>query len=75
MFRLTRPTDDQIAAFLITQRRLTFSYDEIGSTRGVPPPGYVVDHNRVRLGEGRSTFDRAVAAVRAWRTDPGTRGL
>ena len=67
MFRLTRPTDDQIAAFLAAQRGATFSYGEIGATRGAPPAAYVVDHNRVRLGVGRSTFDRAVAAVRAWR--------
>ena len=67
MFRLTRPTDKQIVAFLATQREGTLSYGEIGATRGAPPPGYVVDHNRVRLGVGRSTFDRAVTALRAWR--------
>ena len=29
--------------------------------------GYAVDHNRVRLGQGEATFDRAVAALRAWK--------
>jgi len=67
MVRLTRPTDDQIDAFLATQRGLTFSYSEIGATRAATPPGYVVDHNRVRLGVGRSTLDRAGTAVREWR--------
>ena len=67
MFHLTRPSDRQIAAFLATQRDLTFSYAEVGSTRGAPPPGYVVDRNRARLGVGQATFDRAVAALRAWR--------
>jgi len=67
MFRLIRPTDSEIAAFLATQRELTFSYGEIGATRGLPPSGYVVDHNRARLGVGRDTFDRGVAALRAWR--------
>ncbi len=67
MFRLTRPTDEQIVAFLAAQREGTLSYGEIGATRGAPPPGYAVDHNRVRLGVGRSTFDRAVTALRSWR--------
>lgn len=67
MFRLTRPNDERIAAFLATQRGLTFSYAEVGCTRGAPPPGYVVDHNRARLGVGSDTFDRAVAALHAWR--------
>jgi uncharacterized protein (UPF0548 family) len=26
-----------------------------------------VDHNRVRLGEGEATFEKAVAALRAWK--------
>lgn len=66
-FRLTRPNEQQIAAFLATQRDLTFSYAEVGCTRGAPPPGYVLDHNRARLGVGRATFERAIVALRAWR--------
>jgi len=66
-FRLTRPTEPEIAAFLATQSALTFSYAEVGCTRGAPPPGYVVDHNRARLGVGHDTFDRAIAALRSWR--------
>jgi uncharacterized protein (UPF0548 family) len=67
MFRLTRPSEQRIAAFLATQRDLTFSYAEVGCTRGTPPPGYVVDHNRTLLGSGSGTFERAVAALRSWR--------
>ena len=66
-FRLSRPSEQRIAAFLATQRDLTFSYAEVGCTRGAPPPGYVLDHNRARLGAGKHTFDRAIAALRAWR--------
>ena len=29
--------------------------------------GYVVDHNRIRLGMGEETFVRAVEALRGWR--------
>ena len=67
MFRFTRPTEDQTAAFLAAQRGATFSYAEVGCTRGAPPPGYVIDHNRARLGVGVQTVDRAIAALRSWR--------
>ena len=66
-FRLIRPNEHQIAAFLATQRALTYSYAEVGCTRGAPPSGYVLDHNRARLGAGSETFDSAVASLRAWR--------
>jgi uncharacterized protein (UPF0548 family) len=66
-FRLTRPSEQQIAAFLATQRNLTLSYTEVGCTRGAPPQGFVVDHNRARLGTGKDTFERAITALRAWR--------
>src|SRR4051794_1399375 len=66
-FRLTRPSEQQIAAFLATQRDLTFSYGEVGCTRDAPPAGFVLDHNRALLGAGGDTFDRAVAALHAWR--------
>ena len=38
----------------------------MGATRFVSPAGYNVDHNRIRLGEGREIFAKAVAALRHW---------
>jgi len=39
----------------------------VGSSLGKPPPaGYVLDHHRVRLGEGPQVFERACAALRDW---------
>jgi uncharacterized protein (UPF0548 family) len=68
MFRLTRPSAQQVAEFLASQREQPFSYAEVGATRGsAVPPGFVVDHNRALLGAGTVTFDRAVAALRVWR--------
>ena len=67
MFSLTRPTAARIAEFLAAQACATFSYAEVGATRGAPPPRYTVDHNRVRLGSGIDVFDRAAAALRRWR--------
>jgi len=68
VFCLTRPRADQIAALLASQRGRPFSYADVGATRGAsPPPGYTVDHNRVRVGTSAETFARAVTALRAWR--------
>ena len=69
MFLLGEPSEARISAFLRAQRDLSFSYSEVGATRegGRPLAGYAVDHNRVRLGRGEVAFDRAVAALRAWR--------
>jgi uncharacterized protein (UPF0548 family) len=61
-----RPSEARIAAFLDRQRGLPLSYPHAGCTLGEPPAGYVVDHNRVRLGEGEPVFQHAVAALRRW---------
>ncbi len=67
MLRIRRPDEAAIHALLDSQRALPFSYDGVGSTRGEPPAGYVVDHHRARLGNGRATYDRAAEAIRTWR--------
>ena len=69
MFLFSEPSRQRISRFLDSQRDAPFSYDEVGASRGdaKAPAGYAVDHNRVRLGEGRETFDRAVAALYAWK--------
>ena len=69
MFLFSEPSTERISRFLDAQRDAPFSYDEVGASRedAKAPVGYAVDHNRVRLGEGRKTFDRAVAALHAWK--------
>lgn len=67
MFLLTKPSPRHIERFLAAQRGRTFSYREVGQSRKGAPPGYRVDHNRVRLGAGRAAFARAVEAVRSWK--------
>ncbi len=66
---LEEPSRQRIAGFLDSRRDATLSYAEVGASREnlTTPVGYAVDHNRVRLGEGREAFDRAVAALRAWK--------
>ena len=67
MFLLRRPPFERVAAFRTAQGDLPFSYRQVGSTRGALPPGMRRDHHRVVLGTGNATWERARAAVRAWR--------
>ncbi|MEO8573349.1 MAG: DUF1990 domain-containing protein [Pyrinomonadaceae bacterium] len=67
MFLLTRPTDAEIKEFLEMRRTDSFSYPEVGATRGLPPAGYNVDHNRVILGRGPHDFEKAKQAIREWK--------
>jgi len=61
-----RPSDGDLRAFIAAQAKLPFSYRDVGATRGQPPAGQAVDHNRVQLGYGRAAFERAEAALRGW---------
>lgn len=63
---LYQPADETIHAFLDCQYLQPFSYSGVGSSRHVPPVGYVVDHRRVCLGTGQRTFETACAALRRW---------
>ena len=67
MFVLRQPDEKMIRQFISSQRDLPFSYPEVGATRKEPPAGYTIDHNRIRLGEGRGTFLRASDALSKWR--------
>lgn len=66
MFLIRKPSQRAIEQFLTRQRTEEFSYNEVGMTREGLPQGYTVDHNRVRLGRGRQTFDRAAELLRRW---------
>ena len=67
MFLLRPPSTSTIETFLAAQQQQPFSYPEVGASRGQPPAGYNVDHNRVLLGYGEESFAKAVAAIRSWR--------
>jgi uncharacterized protein (UPF0548 family) len=66
MLSVRRPSNRTIDEFLAAQSRLPFTYRAIGSTAGDPPSGYVLDHARVKLGEGEEVFQNAKAALRHW---------
>lgn len=66
MVSLRRPSNDRIRAFLASQAKLRFSYTAVGATCHEPPAGYVVDHTRVRLGQGEEVFARAKDVLERW---------
>jgi uncharacterized protein (UPF0548 family) len=66
MIALSRPDESRIRAYLARHHGRSFSYPQVGSTLNEPPPGYVVDHNRARLGSGPDVYDRAREALRDW---------
>jgi uncharacterized protein (UPF0548 family) len=68
MFFLRRPTTQRINRFRIEAERDSFSYPQVGAIGGgTLPKGFNVDRNRIRLGEGLPLFDRAHAALQAWK--------
>lgn len=70
IWSLRRPSQEVLHAFLARQRREPFSYPEVGQSRSGTPAGYDLDHNRVRLGEGKAVFEAACAALRQWEMFP-----
>ena len=66
MLSWQKPTDEFVRRFLAKQSALDLSYPEVGATATTPPAHYVVDHTRIRLGEGESVFRSAVVALRKW---------
>src|ERR1700724_2792945 len=66
MLLLRKPTPSTVRDFLATQARLDFTYSAVGATAAVPPAGYVVDHTRIKLGDGAGTFAAVKAALEHW---------
>jgi uncharacterized protein (UPF0548 family) len=46
---------------------MPFSYPDVGASRGDLPAGYATLQGRVELGEGSTTFARALQAMCRWR--------
>ena len=67
MFKITEPSDRDVAAFIAGQRDSPFTYSEVGATNAQLPTGYNLDHNRIQLGTGEPTYKASVEAVKNWR--------
>jgi uncharacterized protein (UPF0548 family) len=66
-----RPGAARVRRFLDGQRDLPLTYDAVGATDGgEAPAGFVLDHNRQRLGRGEAVFARAREDIRRWRMFP-----
>src|SRR5215218_3797163 len=65
-FRVREPSEADAVEFIASQRSLPFTYSEVGATNTTPPRDYTVDHNRIQLGRGGATYQRAVAALKSW---------
>ena len=66
MLSWRKPSAESIGHFLTAQSSLPFSYAAVGATATTPPAGYVVDHTRIKLGQGESVYRSAIAALRQW---------
>jgi uncharacterized protein (UPF0548 family) len=67
MILVRKPTADLIRAYAAEQSALDFTYPDVGRTADTPPVGWIIDHTRIELGEGREVFDRARRALHQWR--------
>ena len=67
MFLATRPTaSGPSSASSRNRRTLPFSYEPVGAAQR-EPDGYNVDETVVTIGRGQADFDRAKAALAAWK--------
>ena len=66
MLHLRKPSPAAIQEFLVAQANVNLTYAPVGATATVPPAGYVVDHTRIKLGEGKAIFQAAQSALKHW---------
>ncbi len=66
MLLLRKPSAERLRQFLAAQSKLDLTYSAVGATAAMPPAGNVVDHTRIRLGEGARTFAAAKSALERW---------
>lgn len=66
MFSIQKPSYEEMGRFLADQRNQDFTYSAVGSIGGTAPSGFLVDHTRVLLGQGRTVFEAAKTALRRW---------
>jgi len=68
MLRLRRPTRDALGKILAAAEREDVTYPEVGATRGEElPSGYRHDRYEIKLDPVSGGFERANAALLAWR--------
>ncbi len=63
---LRQPGDTQLQAYLTDRSHQSFSYKDIGASKGEFPAHYQQHSNRFYLGEGPSCWQRAKDAIDQW---------
>ncbi|SFJ47283.1 DUF1990 family protein [Planctomicrobium piriforme] len=66
MLLLRKPNLEFVRQFLAAQSVFDFTYPEVGATATAAPPGYILDHTRIKLGEGEAVFLSAKQALEHW---------
>ncbi len=67
MFLIRRPSEDRLLRYVAEREDAPLTYPEAGASRGTrAPAGYLRNFAVTRLGTGRTTYHRAVAAMRRW---------
>jgi hypothetical protein len=66
MLSLRKPSAERLRNVLASQLKLDFTYPAVGATAITPPPGFVVDRTRIKLGERAGTFTAAKVALERW---------
>ena len=71
MLLLKKPSEEIVRQFIASQQELPFSYPGVGASQDNPQhqprAGFTVDHNRIKLGAGQETYERARAALQSWK--------
>jgi uncharacterized protein (UPF0548 family) len=67
MLSLRKPSAESTRRFLAEQAKLEFRYGAVGATANDVPPGFSVDHTRIKIGEGEAVFLAAKSALRGWK--------
>jgi uncharacterized protein (UPF0548 family) len=66
MILFRKPDRPFINNFITRQSQEPFNYPHVGRTQTDLPPGYIVDHNQVQLGQGEAAFTAACQALQRW---------
>ena len=66
MLLFRKPTPAVLDTFRAAQADLDFTCPAVGATAAIPPPGFVVDRTRIKLGDGEVVFVAARAALGRW---------
>lgn len=67
-YTFTKPSSNTIQQHLKHQSQVNFSYQDVGASRHPQtiPNKYTIDHNRIKLGEGKTVFEQAKIALKQW---------